>query len=130
MILYYLYTSSLYLNEFNTILAQESMDRYSQRMKNYYLYYYYYYYYYYSLVLDRLSFGQCTDNLASWKKQVPFRRAMGNVELMPECFSRTPEHGKSKYEIRQRRNWARVQEEKSEYGRSTVCTKQTEIQMI
>ena len=42
-----------------------------------------------SVVFDRRSFDQSKDYFASQKKQVPFSMAIGNAELMHECF---PKH--------------------------------------
>ena len=47
------------------------------------------YYYYYGVSFDRQSIGPKQGPFCIAKKQIPFRMAIGNVELMQEDF---PKH--------------------------------------
>ena len=52
--------------------------------------------------------------IASQKEQIPFSMAIGNVELMHECFPKVVSENSSKNEVRQRHR-GRRQEENSKY---------------
>ena len=48
----------------------------------------------------RAEFSMCTCSYTVGKRKVPFSMAIGNGELMHECFRKELSHGNSKNEIR------------------------------